>query len=340
MGRSLVVFATLLMLLSIPTARAQVEFNLQVGAIAENGSIGNVGVRAQIRTHIYDVSKPDLADAFWVGNNMENGSFIQFGYILQPGPYCLTGKVVGDHINCRGRTEVIGVSDARWFWEYWPNASNPIFYFDTGPNQSAGAEGSWHSYEIEPNQQNGWSFILDGQQIDNFSVHWARSKDPAYMVAEKVTLSPVPGTLGPVEFRSLAYLEQDGWHNATALYALVGCGVNPVCIQNPYGVAAESANEIVAGSGESQPNDRELLWTVTRQQQLASQDYAVRKTYGATAILILIGGLLAAIVITSNRKRKPSNTIPSLLGYCVNCGVQLEPYSLFCTNCGARREQG
>jgi len=333
----LVIISILLILTSIPVTNAQVEFNLQVGATADNGSLGNIGIRADIRTNSYNVSKPDLADAFWVGNNLENGSFIQFGYILQPGSYCLAGKVTGEHVHCQTKYQRIGESDARWFWEYWPNASNPLFYFGTGGSNSAGTQGSWHNYEIEPNPQNGWSFILDGRQVANFSTHYAPSKDPAYMVAEKVTLSIAPGGLGPVEFRNLAYLKQDGWHNSTALYALVGCGVNPVCITNPYGVSLESANQIIAGSGLSQPQDRDLLWSISQQQQTSSPNYTMNGIYGTGVLLFLIVLLVAVIAITGRKRMLPS-PIHTTNQFCVVCGAPFESDTTqFCTNCGAKR---
>jgi hypothetical protein len=326
----------LLILTLIPVTNAQVEFNLQVGATADDGSLGNIGIRADIRTNSYNVSKPDLADAFWVGNNLENGSFIQFGYILQPGSYCLAGKVQGEHVDCRTKYQQIGESDARWFWEYWPNASNPIFYFGTGGNNSAGTQGSWHNYEIEPSPQNGWTFILDSRQVANFSAHYAPSKDPAYMVAEKVTLSIAPGNLGPVEFRNLAYLKQDGWHNSTALYALVGCGVNPVCITNPYGVSLESADQIIAGSGLSQPQDRDLLWSISQQEQTSSPNYTMNGIYGAGVLLFLIAVLVVVVVVTGRKRMSPS-PIQTTNQFCMVCGAPFEPDTQFCTNCGAKR---
>jgi hypothetical protein len=156
------------------------------------------------------------------------------------------------------------------------------------------------------------------------------------MVAEKVTLSIAPGSLGPVEFRNLAYLKEDGWHNSTALYALVGCGVNPVCITNPYGVSLESANQIIAGSGLSQPQDRDLLWSIS-QQQPSSPNYTMNSIYGAGVLLFLIA-VLVAVIAMAGKKGIPPSPIHTTNQFCMVCGAPFESdTNQFCTNCGAKR---
>jgi ribosomal protein S27AE len=82
------------------------------------------------------------------------------------------------------------------------------------------------------------------------------------MVAEETTDSPVLGTLGPVEFRNLAYLAPDGWHLVDTLTGLRGCGALSDCsIQNAYGVVSVGPNDIVAGSNVKLTNNGDLLWT-------------------------------------------------------------------------------
>lgn len=81
-------------------------------------------------------------------------------------------------------------------------------------------------------------------------------------MAEKGSDITTLGQLGPVEFRNLAYLKEDGWHYGTSLYAYVGRAVNTNCnISNPYGVMSEGAGVVMTGSGIRQPNDLDLLWT-------------------------------------------------------------------------------
>jgi uncharacterized repeat protein (TIGR02543 family) len=79
-------------------------------------------------------------------------------------------------------------------------------------------------------------------------------------MAENGSDSATFGRLGPVEFRNLAYLKDDGWHYATALYAHVDCAVNTDCdVKNPYGVMWEDSGVVIAGSGTHQPKNLDLL---------------------------------------------------------------------------------
>ena len=146
----LVVFIFTVTFLAMPrTVTAQTQYDIQVGAWGDEASIGNMGVSTEIRTHVYSVVSPGLGNSFWVGDYLQNGAFIQFGYVLfAPGHYCSYGETVADSTKCLGSSETIGLNDARWFWQYWPNPAVVDFYSGVGPANSAGPEGSWHDYQI------------------------------------------------------------------------------------------------------------------------------------------------------------------------------------------------
>ena len=257
----LLTMAFLIVSSSTAVTEAQASnYVLQVGAWGDDASKGNMGVRSDIRTHIYDAKSPDF-DYFWVGDNLEGGSFIQFGYGYEPGYRCLKGESYQGKLNCSGRSDSIGISDARWQWQYWPKASVNDFYYEIGPSNSVGENGTWHTYSILPNSANGWGFVLDGLQVANVPFQWQRSKDSAYVIAEKVTDSSAFGSLGPVEFRNLAYLNEDGWHSVDTLYVGKGCSIYECKIDNPYGISLEGPNYIAAGSGLENRKDGEFLWT-------------------------------------------------------------------------------
>jgi hypothetical protein len=159
---------------------------------------------------------------------------------------------------------LVSSDDPRWFWEYWPNGNVATFYFGIGPVDSA-MYGSWHLYTIKPNTANGWDFVLDGRIVSSFnSYHWSSSKNPAYVVAEEGTTTPLAsGDLGPAEFRNLSYLKEDGWHKVSSFNAISNCGIlNPNCeVYIPYGVSVEGPNDILAGTGMQQRRDGESLWS-------------------------------------------------------------------------------
>jgi len=242
----------------------ETPYALQVGAVGDSGSRGNSGIGARIRTHVYHVSA-EYGNSFWVGDILSNGAFVQFGYQLSSaGFYCLQGETVTIHTFCNGSADTIGDDDARWFWQYWPNPNVIDFYFGIGPSNSAGSDNSWHSYQIIPNEVNGWTFALDGKPVSNMNdVKWIPSRDPPLVVAEEVTrirASP-SGRLGPVEFRDLSYSQKGVWYQVNSLQAVSLCiGANSNC-NVPYGLKVLGANHIIAGAGEQPKEEGELLWT-------------------------------------------------------------------------------
>lgn len=292
------------------------QFALQVGAWGDDASKGNMGVQVEIRTHIYNAG-PSAFDYFWVGDNLDSGAFIQFGYSFESGYYCLRGQIIGGRVTCTGNSEQIASFDARWQWQYWPNIKGEDFYYGIGPANSAGAEGTWHVYSIMPNVENSWTFVLDGQPVDSVFFAWTRSKDPAYAVAEKVTSSGQFGSLGPVEFRNLAYLSDKtgvlAWHTVNSLYAIRGCAVNTVCnFEIPYGVTLLGPNHIAAGSGGEKVENGAVVWTsqVVLTIQLPTTVHAVVDgvDHGAGSVqLLLPSGLhiisVPAIVQVDNSTR-------------------------------------
>jgi hypothetical protein len=105
--------------------------------------------------------------------------------------------------------------------------------------------------------------MLDGRKVSGTSFHsWAVSIDPVHVVAEKVSYLAVDDDLGPVEFRNLAYLKEDGWHQVAGLTVLAGCGVTaPNCdVSMPYSV--EGSNYVVIGTGTQRQNSGEVIWTM------------------------------------------------------------------------------
>lgn len=113
---AIIVVFTLAVTFAMPRpATAQNPYDIQVGVWGDDASKGNMGVGAEIRTSITPLSEPALAASFWVGDNLQNGAFIQFGYqLVTPGYYCAYGETRGDGGNCLGAVDDIGYGDVRW----------------------------------------------------------------------------------------------------------------------------------------------------------------------------------------------------------------------------------
>jgi hypothetical protein len=240
---------------------SQSQSSIQVGARGDDASAENLGVRAQVQTHLYSAD-PAVLDYFWVGTTLSDGAFVQFGWALEPGQFCLKGALVNGEFRCDGASVLLSDSDARWQWQYWPNARGNDFYYEIGPARSAGLNGTWHQYSIAPSPNQTIRFLIDGEQVANANFRLESSKEPLMVVAEKVAAPNGLGTLGPVEFRGLEYLERDGWHAVDSLISLISCGLDTSCANvNTYGVTWEEPNLIIAGSGGQIRTVGQLLWT-------------------------------------------------------------------------------
>lgn len=261
--RCSIILLSWLMLTVIMISSVQVYAwnTLQVGVSADQASQGSSGVSVAIRTNVYHARESEL-DYFWVGTDLTNGGFVQFGYSLEPGSYCLKGEAISGNPICQTSWDTIGPSDARWQWQYWPNKYWIDYFWGIGPANSAGSNGTWHTYSIVANANGtGWSFQLNGKEVDHILYSPTHSSNPVRFVAEKgISSEQYSEKLGPVEFRNLAYLKGDGWHLASALTSIVVCV--PQCnIPNPFGVAVDGpGGYMIAGSGIKQPVNGELLW--------------------------------------------------------------------------------
>ncbi len=250
----------LLNLISIASPLPQTNATFKVGAWGDDSSRNNLGVQAQIETHLYD-SLPGTLQYFWVGDDLADGSFIQFGYSLEPGTYCLKGASISGKFTCTGSTELIQSDDARWQWQYWPNRFKSDYYYEIGPSGSAGNNETWHLYTISPNLSNSWSFTLDGQVVSNSSFSVSHSADPALIIAEGSATPNASMPLGPVKFGHLSYFDGVQWNEVNSLVALSYCGVSVACFANSYGATAIGPNLLLAGSNVPKSEDGSLLWT-------------------------------------------------------------------------------
>jgi len=259
--------ALLLVLGVIVFAVAQVpvhaltSYSFQVGAWGDSGSIGNRGVQADIQTIIQPLQSSDLVNAFWVGTNLQGGSFVQFGYEATNEISCNLGYQTANIVspNCSGFDQQFVPSKPVWFYQYWPSTRVQTFYFGMGQDGSAGVNGTWNTYTIQPSQNGNWQFIMNGQMVGNLNVPAVPSISVAYMEAEKVSDTATTGPLGPVEFRNLSYYTGSSWQYVNSLSVLRSCGVGMLCANFPFGVTAIANNDILAGSNQQSLNNNAML---------------------------------------------------------------------------------
>jgi hypothetical protein len=300
--------------ISVQPAHAPLRYSLQVGARGDANSVNNMGLRAEIRTHIYHVNSPD-ADSFWVGDNLVDGAFIQFGYSIEPpGNYCSNAEMgAGIPFTCPGGYQTVNGSEPLWVWTYFPVSTSNHFYYGVGRSGLAEVNGTWHLYSLMADAHGGWSFLIDGHQVATASFPSRNSSDQASFVAEK-TGSTTPGPLGPVEFRNLGYLQQDGWHQVTALYAIVNCGANASCIQIPYGVSLVGPNHIIAGTSITQPKDGQLLWNSAAQSATTGAFVSTMPElfYGALAAGVVVVLIIIEFVVLPRRRRTSPQRSPAV----------------------------
>jgi len=237
---------------------------VQVGAWGDAASVGNMGVQVEIQTNSYNVSSGQ-DDAFWVGDVLGDGSFVQFGYLILPaGYYCLNAHITESGTLCTGTSDNVEFSDARWFWAYFPNTEVVNdWYYGFGPADSAGANSTWHLYSISPGASGDWSFSMDGVTVYSSNYPSTTSTSRVHIVAEKAS-GPYLSQLGPVEFRDLAYLGNDSlWHATSSLSLIDGCGAaanNPCTVSSGYGVESVGPNDLLAGSYISGVEPGQLIW--------------------------------------------------------------------------------
>ena len=237
----------------------QTASTFKVGAWGDDASRDNFGVGVRIETDTYE-SAQNSFNYFWVGDDLSNGAFIQFGYAMEPGVHCLRGEVLGGTLTCSGPSEAIANSDARWEWQYWPDLLKTDFYFGIGPPESAGPNDTFHEYAIVANSQNTWSFLFENETVAQTTFPVSPSIDPVLIVAEGSAWNSSQ-QLGPARFDALSYYDGSQWRMVDSLVSTSYCGISVACVANEYGATAIGSNSLIIGSGIPRSPDGTLLWT-------------------------------------------------------------------------------
>jgi len=249
----------LLFLLFVPLV-ANAQYWFQYGARGSGSSSYNAGAKVTIQS-IYNQSVGSGSLGFWVGEDLENGAFIQAGYIVtnETGSYPSSCTSTG----CSS-SQVITKGVPAWFYEYFnPNTNDNEFLGSIGPNASAGANGTFHTYGFY-SKGNEWYIFMDNTTIGEINLGSNTSGDNVPVAfAELANASNSQTVIKPVIFYNLSVYKNGGFLPVSNGYSYVGYGVgSKTAIVNPYGVTevGNRVNYFESGSGLPKLSNGQQLW--------------------------------------------------------------------------------
>ncbi len=254
-------YAIVILIAMLSVNMASSEYWFQFGAKGGIKSTQNSGASAIIQT----ITPQKIAIgsvAYWVGEDLGNGAFLQIGYLLenQSGSY----PSYCDQSGCYGYHH-IDTGAAEWFFEYFPSSSIDSFLGAIGPDGSAGTNGTFNNYSFYSNG-NTWYFAFNGNVIGNVSLSSGNSGENAPIAfGEIANTSTSSQKLLPVNIKNLEFYNGGRFLPVSTGYSYIGYGVGSrTSLQNTYGVSELSnrINNFIIGSGLPQPPNNTQLWTI------------------------------------------------------------------------------
>ncbi|HVA82915.1 MAG TPA: hypothetical protein VNF06_02005 [Candidatus Aquilonibacter sp.] len=253
-------FVALFLLFSISNV-ASAQYWYQYGVRAGTSAAQNSGASVSIQTITPQDSKSGSL-GYWVGENLDNGAFLQIGYVIenQSGMYPSNCDLNG----C-GNYEHLTQGGTQWFYEYFPSGYNGGFLGKLGPDNSAGMNGTFHTYAFYYSQGR-WFFTFDGQVVGNVTLGTSTS-GPSMPVAfgEVANTTGVISYVAPVIFSNLSVYKSGKFIPVQQGLSYIGYGVgSKTNLKNPYGVQelGNRINYFEIGSGLAQPANNTVLWNL------------------------------------------------------------------------------
>ncbi|MGC8676393.1 MAG: hypothetical protein ACP5T3_02665 [Candidatus Micrarchaeia archaeon] len=257
--KGLSLLAALLLGLVCFAGIANAEYWFQSGARAGNSAAQNNGAMVSIET-VANQQSSSGSMAFWVGENLQNGAFLQVGYTVenQTGYYPTNCTVSG----CSS-TVLLTAGKPTWFYEYFLPGDNSSFLGAMGPDGSAGANGTFHTYGFY-SLGDTWHVLFDGKQIGAVNLGTSSSgPNPPVAIAELANSSGYTSRMLPVIFANLSAYKYDTFLPVENAYAIISYGVgSKTSIPNPYGVEeiGNRVNYFEVGSGLPTSTNGTELW--------------------------------------------------------------------------------
>ncbi len=261
-----------ILMLAMLAGSISAQYWFQSGARGGQDSAFNNGASVQIET-VYPQIINKGSFGFWVGENLENGAFLQVGYeiVNTSGSYPAYCSPSG----CTGHV-TLTAGYPTWFWEYFPGKSSNGFYGAVGPSNSVGSFGSFNTYSFT-SAGNVWTIYLNGNTIGTVNLN--TNSSGAFMpaaFAETANASSNNDTMLPVKFKNFSVYKNGEWVPVSEAYAYIGYGTgSETSLPNLYGVeeVGNYANYFEVGSGLPLDTNRSILWNYS--------DYlAINSKYG------------------------------------------------------------
>ncbi len=257
-GFRLLLFCAMGLLCLLSVSGAQYWF--QSGARA-SGASGNTGAGVSIET-VTPQMVNEGSFAYWVGETLSNGAFIQIGYEIPntTGMYSDNCTLSG----CSGDEELTAGEPA-WFWEYFPAGyAGGAFLGGFGADGSVGSNGQFNTYTFN-STGDVWSVYFDGKKVGSVNLGASDSgPNSPVAYAEYADANDNTELMRPVTFGNLSYYSLDGFKMASTGLSYIGYGkTSETNLQNPYGVEEVKGiiNEFEAGSGIASVPNNTVLWS-------------------------------------------------------------------------------
>ncbi len=259
MGKHIYALICLAVMLSLNMAFSYYWF--QFGARGGSSALNNNGAGITIQTVVpQDIS--DGSIAFWVGEDLSNGAFIQIGYLIenQSGEY----PSLCTQSSCSGYQQLTA-GEAEWFYEYFPSSSFDTFLGAIGPDGSAGSNGTFNNYSFYSTGKT-WTFAFNGNVIGNVTLGTSSSgQNSPIAFGEIANTTTASQTVNHVEFKNLGFYQNGQYLLVPKGYSYVGYGVgSSTQLSEPYGVmeVANKINNFITGSNLPKPQNNTQLWTL------------------------------------------------------------------------------
>ncbi|MDE1850401.1 MAG: hypothetical protein KGH54_01245 [Candidatus Micrarchaeota archaeon] len=249
------------MLIVLLSGTLNAYYWFQFGARASSLANQNSGAAVTIQTISPQMSNSGSL-GYWVGETLENGAFLQVGYVIENQSGMYPSKC--DASGC-GAYEQIKAGDAQWFYEYFPSGFDGAFLGAIGPDNSAGTNGTFHNYAFYYSG-NVWHFKIDGNEVGDVGLG-ASFSGVSVPVAfgEVANTSGAYSALPQVIFSNLSVYRSGSFTPVQQGLAYIGYGVgSQTGLRNPYGVEeiGNRINYFAVGSGLGQPHNNTQLWSL------------------------------------------------------------------------------